>query len=221
MVWDSVWETIFQSQSWGKYPGEDLIRFVARNFYNCPERSLIKILEVGCGPGANLWYLAREGFEVYGVDGSPTAIQLAQSRLDEECPRWQGHLTIGDVTALPFADEVFDAVIDNECLCCNSYDVAIDIYSEMFRVAKPGGKLFSRTFAKGSWGDGAGTPAGHNAWFCSEGILAGKGLTRFTSLEEIENLMPKWKVESIELITHTRGGMAYEIKEWIIEGVRP
>jgi len=221
MVWDSVWDTIFQSQSWGKYPGEDFIRFVARNFYNSPQRSLIKMLEVGCGPGANLWYLAREGFEVYGVDGSATAMQLAQSRLDEECPGWQGRLITGDVTALPFADEVFDAVVDNECLYCNSYDVAVDIYSEMSRVTKPGGKLFSRTFARGSWGDGTGTPAGHNAWFCSEGGLAGKGLARFTSLEEIEKLATGWKVENIELITHTRGGMAHEIKEWIIEGVRP
>ena len=25
MAWDPVWENIFSNQSWGKYPGEDLI----------------------------------------------------------------------------------------------------------------------------------------------------------------------------------------------------
>ena len=60
MSWDATWEEVFRQQEWGKYPGEDLIRFVARNFYNVEKRSDIKILEVGCGPGANLWFIARE-----------------------------------------------------------------------------------------------------------------------------------------------------------------
>lgn len=221
MAWDSVWDEIFKSRSWGQYPGEDLIRFVAKNFYSCSQRELVKILEVGCGPGANLWYLAREGFQVYGIDGSPTAIELAQSRLDRECPNWKGRLIVGDVSLLPFSDYFFDAVIDNECLSCNSYQDAMTIYTEMLRVTKTGGKLFSRTFAKNSWGDGTGTPAGHNAWFCSEGVLAGKGLTRFTDIDEIEELVNGWKIENVELITSTRGGMAHEIREFIIEGVRP
>jgi hypothetical protein len=60
MVWDPVWENIFSSIPWGKYPPEELIRFVARNFYAALQRNRIKLLEMGCGPGANLWYMARE-----------------------------------------------------------------------------------------------------------------------------------------------------------------
>src|SRR5438105_645758 len=90
--WDPVWEDIFKSQPWGRYPGEDLIRFVARNFYKAPSRSSVRILEVGCGPGANLWYMAREGFSVFGIDGAPTALELARLRLDREVPGWSGEL---------------------------------------------------------------------------------------------------------------------------------
>lgn len=61
MVWDPVWEDIFLKHSWGKYPAEDLIRFIARNFYSVPSRSEINILEVGCGP--------RSQFMVYGPRG--------------------------------------------------------------------------------------------------------------------------------------------------------
>lgn len=220
MAWDSVWDEIFKSQPWGQYPGEDLIRFVAKNFYKVPQRSSVKLLEVGCGPGANLWYMAREGFQVYGIDGAPTAIELARSKLDRECPEWTGELDVGDIISLPYADETFDAVIDNECLSCNPYEASVRIYKEMSRVTKPGGKMFSRTFAMGSWGDGSGTAAGHHAWFCSEGVLAGKGLIRFTDPNEITDLVSGWTVEKVELITHTIDGMVHEIREFIIEGVR-
>lgn len=220
MAWDTVWEGVFKLQSWGKYPGEDLIRFVAKNFYGVSERSQIKFLEVGCGPGANLWFMAREGFQVYGVDGSKTAIDLARSRLDIECSGWDGELHCGDIAGLPYADMTFDAVIDNECLCCNSFESSQEIYAEMARVTKPGGKLFSRTFAAGSWGEGTGMSAGHHAWFCSEGPLAGKGYSRFTYLDEIDDLISGWVIESVELITHTRDQMSHTVKEFLIDGVR-
>ena len=65
---NNEWEEIFKTQGWGKYPPEELIRFIARKYSHEPNRKSIKILEIGCGPGANIWYLAREGFTVYGID---------------------------------------------------------------------------------------------------------------------------------------------------------
>jgi 2-polyprenyl-3-methyl-5-hydroxy-6-metoxy-1,4-benzoquinol methylase len=76
MAWNSGWDDIFRKHEWGKYPSENLVRYVGRNFYTVKDRSAITILEVGCGTGANLWYLAREGFSVYGIDGSNVAIEL-------------------------------------------------------------------------------------------------------------------------------------------------
>lgn len=59
---DNIWNSVFKNQEWGKYPSEDLIRFIARNFYSIKNRLDVKVLEIGCGPGANIWFLAREGF---------------------------------------------------------------------------------------------------------------------------------------------------------------
>lgn len=61
-------------------------------FYAVEDRATIKVLEVGCGPGANIWYLAREGFSVYAVEGSASAIEKAHNRLAAEVPHWQGEL---------------------------------------------------------------------------------------------------------------------------------
>lgn len=221
MSFDPVWEEIFKLQEWGRYPAEDMIRFVARNFYSSPNRGDVKILEVGCGPGPNLWYLAREGFQIFGVDGSKIAIERAKSRLDAECSQWKGGLVVGDILKLGFEDNQFDAIIDNEAIYNNSFEDAVRIYQEIFRVAKPGGKLFSRTFAKGSFGDETGTQAGHNAFLPSEGPFVGKGLSRFTEFSEIPILLGCFKVKEIELLRRTIENLAHEIKEWIIIGEKP
>ncbi|MED1801457.1 class I SAM-dependent methyltransferase [Brevibacillus porteri] len=221
MSWDPVWEEVFTKQEWGKYPGEDTIRFIARNFYKAPQRNEVKILEVGCGPGANLWYIAREGFRVYGIDGSETAVKKAEERLNIECPQWQGEVRVGDFSKLPYPDQYFDAVIDNEAIYCNSFDDSVGIYQEISRVTKKGGKLFSRTFAAGCWGDGTGQKVGHNAYLVSEGPLYQKGYSRFTTLEEIPELISGFKISEIQLLSRKVIGefsVERDIKEWIISG---
>jgi len=42
-----------------------------------------KALDIGCGTGDNVIWLAREGFDVTGVDYAETAIQQAQSKAKE------------------------------------------------------------------------------------------------------------------------------------------
>jgi len=216
MAWDPIWEDIFQKQSWGKYPAEDLIRFIAKNFYAVPSRSEVKILEVGCGPGANLWYMAREGFTVYGIDGSETAIKAAQARLDAEVKGWQGKVTVGDFLNLPYEDAFFEAVIDNEAIYSNSYEDAKQIYHNIFRVLKKKGKLFIRTFAAGSYGDGTGLKVGHRAYLVGEGPHLGKGYSRFTDAEDIRDLLGGFDILETELITRTIENMTHTIKEFIV-----
>lgn len=216
MTWDPVWEEVFKKQDWGKYPSEEIIRFVARNFYTVNKRSETRILEVGCGPGANLWYLAREGFATYGIDGSTTAIKKASDRLDEEFQLWIGELVVGDIENLPFEEGFFDAVIDNEAVYCNSFEKSIKIYSDIARVLKRGGKLFSRALSTGCWGDRTGTKVGYNAWIVNEGPALGKGYARFTDLEDIGVLMPEFQIEELQLITRRIDNLQHEVKEWVI-----
>jgi len=218
MTWDPVWEEVFSQQAWGKYPGEDLIRFVARNFYNAKSRIDLKILEVGCGPGANLWYMAKEGFQVYGIDGSATAIKQAQSRLDSELPNWKGQLVIGDISTLPFPNEYFDGVIDNGAVTCNSFENSSLIYSEMARVIKKQGKLYSRTIAKGSWGDETGEQVGYDTYIVDEGPLLGKGLIRFLRYDDIEDLVKGFSLHEIQLLSREYMDVNKSVKEWVIIG---
>lgn len=221
MAWDNTWDKIFRERPWGKYPGEDLIRFVARNFYAAEDRQAVQLLEIGCGPGANLWYMAREGFTVHGLEGSEHAVELARKRLDDECPGWRGEVRTGDIIASPYADAAFDAVIDSAAVTCNTWDTSKMIYREAARVLKPGGKLFSRTFAAGCWGDGTGARLDHWTWVVTEGPMQGTGPTRFTRADDIDELLgPDFVVDSLELLTRTMGNQAHEVREFIILATR-
>lgn len=222
MAWDPVWERVFTSQAWGRYPGEDLIRFVARNFYSAPDRSQVRFLEAGFGTGSNLWFIAREGFAVNGIEGSASACKIARERLDLECPGWDAaprdsKLVVGDIARLEWPDCSFDALIDSEAVYCNSFTESQQIYAEMHRVAVPGGKLFVRTFATDTWGDGEGTLLDHRRYVAETGPLAGKGPSRFTSEDELPDLLGEWRIDEVNLITRSLDAGRHIVREWIVQ----
>lgn len=213
--WDPVWEKVFSENAWGKYPGESLIRFIARNFYklNRPE---VKILEVGCGPGANIWYMAKEHFSPYGIDGSSTAIKQAQSRLSEE--NLSAELIVGDVVNLPYPDNFFDAVIDIECLYANDIDNTQKILNEIYRVLKKNGLFYSRTLSEKMYlGKSRVQIAEKSFTDISDGPIAGKGFTRLMDMNDINSLYGKiFKIRSIDFLECTQNNRAETISEYII-----
>lgn len=219
MTWDNIWEEIFKKQPWGKYPSEPLIRLIAKNFYQVPNRSDIKILEVGSGPGANLWYCAREGFTVFGIEGSETALKLAKARLDNEVKNWKGSLKIGDICQMDFQDNFFDCVIDIECLyCLKKKDLNLAI-KEIYRVLKPGGIFISRAFGKSTIGFETGEKIEENTFICDVGPLKGKGISRFIDLDDIERFYPEkyFVTKSVESTSYTLNNRKHTVQEWMIE----
>jgi ubiquinone/menaquinone biosynthesis C-methylase UbiE len=217
MTWDTVWEKIFQSQSWGRYPGENLIQFTARNFYQ-RQREEIRILELGCGPGPNIWYLSREGFDVYGVDGSSTAIEQAEKRLKEE--GLKAHLKVGDIRRLDYPDSFFDAVIDNECLYANSFQDCNVVLKEVHRVLKEDGLFYSRTFRHDMYVGKKQKKVGELEYTdVSDGSFGGKGFVRLMDRNSIDNLYGKFlRILSVDKIDYTYNNQANSIHEWIVIG---
>jgi len=218
MVWDRGWDELFSKQAWGRYPPEELVRFVARNYYRAPNRAEIKILEIGCGPGANLWYLAREGFCAYGLDGSRVALSQAARYL--ESAGVTARLSQGDATALPYPSGSFDCVLDIECIYANALPDTRRIIGEVHRVLAPGGKFFSKTFMTGTYGDGNGSRVGdepHTYTAIERGALHGEyGLIRFTAEEEIQDLYGAFSRVEYDYLIRSDKNRGHEVREWLI-----
>lgn len=216
----AVWEEIFQNNEWGKYPSAPVIRFIARNFYKVPNRKEIKILEIGSGTGANLWFCAREGFMVYGIDGSQTAVERMKDRFEKErLSEMLVDAKVGDYFDKldEFENNSLDAIIDSESLYCNSFERSKEIIAKSFTKLKEGGAMISLTFADGTWGlDGE--ECDYHAVFPIDGPMGGKGFSRYTTKEDIDKLykIDCNKIEKVEKQEYYHGENEI-VKEWVIE----
>lgn len=103
-------------------------------------RAGARVLDVGCGAGFLSNYLARQGFEVTGLDASKESLTVA-ARHDET-----GRVVyqVGDALALPHANESFDAVCAMDFL--EHVEDPASVVRECARVLRPGGLFFFHTF---------------------------------------------------------------------------
>ncbi|MBC5774826.1 class I SAM-dependent methyltransferase [Pontibacter sp. KCTC 32443] len=106
----------------------------------------MKLLDAGCGNGRNIQYLMQAGVKVYGADVSETAIEQVNQLAKELAPTLPArNFIVADLENLPFADTEFDVVICSAVLhFARSEAHFSSIITELWRVLKPGGLLFSR-----------------------------------------------------------------------------
>jgi ubiquinone/menaquinone biosynthesis C-methylase UbiE len=135
------WESTHQKVQWGQYPSEYLIQWIARNVPDDGARQTLRVLDVGCGAGANLWYLAEQGFTCTGMDISATALDRCKTLLSKRGQ--QAELVQGSITDLPFSANHFDIVIDLGGSACLPLATMPAYLSQLMRVLKPGGHFFA------------------------------------------------------------------------------
>lgn len=218
--WDPIWEEIFRSKEWGKYPPEHVIRFVAGNFYQVSHRKEMRLLEIGCGPGANVWFMAREGFTVSGIDGSATAIKQANERLLRE--GLTADLYVGDYSSLPWPDSNFDGVVENVSLYCNRWTAVKRALAEVRRVLKPGAPFLSSFFTDRTWGYGLGTMVEPGGFIdITEGPLAGGGFCLFLNHVRLRELFSDFTDVAVELLSRTLQGEHRLVEQFVIACRKP
>jgi ubiquinone/menaquinone biosynthesis C-methylase UbiE len=106
-----------------------------------------RVLEIGCGLGADLEQISRRGAEVVGIDLTPECVALAERRF--ELRGLHGEFVRGDAEALPFDDASFDGVYSVGVLH-HVPDVARAV-GEIRRVVRPGGRALVAVYHRNSW----------------------------------------------------------------------
>ena len=75
-----------------------------------------RAVDLGCGTGTNVVYLASHGWDAFGIDFSPKAIGMAKRRAHANGITARTHFLIADVTRLPDLGAPFDLALDMGCL---------------------------------------------------------------------------------------------------------
>ena len=106
----------------------------------------MSILDAGCGDGRNLIYFLRSGYEVFGVDESPNAVEQVRFFANALAPNLSNdNFQVSAVERMAFPDKRFDAVVSSAVLhFVENEQHFYRMLEEMWRVLKSGGLFFAR-----------------------------------------------------------------------------
>jgi len=105
-----------------------------------------RVLDAGCGSGRNLVYLLREGYEIFGADSDPRAIDEVRRLAAALAPRLPAdNFRVESVEEMSFPDALADVVLSSAVLHFARDDVQFHaMLHGTWRTLKPGGLLFCR-----------------------------------------------------------------------------
>jgi tellurite methyltransferase len=99
----------------------------------------MRVFDAGCGYGRNLVYLLREGYEIFGVDQDPRAVDAARQLSAAD------NFRVEAVEAMSFPDAFADVVLSSAVLHFARGDEQFGaMLRGTWRVLKPGGLFFCR-----------------------------------------------------------------------------
>lgn len=134
--------------SFNSDPDNDVVNFLEDIAHTYLQDNHV-ILDSGCGEGRNVKVLENhidhyqlKHNKIYGIDISKTAIDRAKKYFPNL------NFSVQDVANLNFTDNMFDVIIDAGCLHCNHYTQHQKIMDQYYRVLKPGGILFFKSFSQ-------------------------------------------------------------------------
>jgi ubiquinone/menaquinone biosynthesis C-methylase UbiE len=124
------------------------------------KRRALKILDLGCGAGRHVVYMASQTFEAYGVDASETGLKKTKERL--QANNLNAFLVRCDMKFPPFTDSYFDVVICLNTIYHQRLKEIQQTISEAHRILKNKGLFLVNFHSKRSHRYGKGVKVEEN-----------------------------------------------------------
>jgi len=132
--WDSIWKTE-EGRAWWLEPEPFVVSLLPR----FETEGLEKVLDLGFGLGRHSILLAKEEFDIYGIDTSPAGLQFALQWAEREDVTLD--LALGDMSQLPYASDFFDLILAWNVIYHGTVEYIQRTVAEVERCLRPGGSL--------------------------------------------------------------------------------
>ena len=216
---NSPWEDLYATaQHQSVWPWSDLVSLVMRHVVPAHENGF-RVLDLGCGMGANIPFFQTLGAEYYGVDISQTAI----STLQERFPDIADNMAVTDFTReIPF-DGPFDLVVDRGSLTHNTSDAikqSIALIEERMQPSAlfVGVHWFSTEHSDFTKGEPTEDPYCRTNF--TDGSFADVGVVHFTDEAHLRSLLAEFELIKLyhTLTDHVVPGDGARIAYWNFVG---
>jgi ubiquinone/menaquinone biosynthesis C-methylase UbiE len=189
-----TWDELFQQEEFRwREPHPAVVEFAKL----LQARRLQRVLDLGCGTGRHLIYLAKEGCEVHGTDISQTGLTYARQWLSQE--GLAAELKQSDMTAIPYPDGFFDAIISIFVIYHGTVEAMSRAIAEIYRVLRFGGLALLTFISTRSYRYGRGEEIEPGTFIPDEGVDAGVP-HHYSDRGEVEDLLKKFAILKMELV---------------------
>ena len=223
MSFSQEWEQRYaENTHMSIWPWSDVVSLVHRHCKPLIALGGGRVLELGCGAGANIPLFRTLGMDYYAIEGSPTIV----AQLHQRYPDLAGNIRVGDFTLeLPF-DVNFDLVIDRAALTHNNTASIKQALKTTHNALKPGGLFmgvdwFSKNhtdFSEGQASSDEFTKTNH-----SKGSFAGVGQVHFSDEVHLRNLFSDLEILFMEekLVRRYEPQDNHQFASWNIVARKP
>jgi len=180
-----------------EYSPEEPDKMVVQFAEFLKKKQVKRVLDLGCGAGRHVVYLAKQGFETYGIDISETGLKEAKNRLE------RGRLDAAtlikcDMKALPYVNQCFDAVISLFTIYHSTKQGIKDTITETQRTLRKRGFILLNFHSRRSGKYGKGIRIEENTFIQESGPEKGI-IHHFVNEDEIRELLEGFKDLEIQL----------------------
>lgn len=181
-MFNAEWELIHQESDWELAPCSFFIQALAEQPISFVGK---RVLDLGCGNGANALALAKFGGRIVAVDASPTAVAKLKAKIVPDfdiTPIW------ADVTDYTPDREAFDYIIFVSLLECLEQKEAVSVVQAMRSGLKPTGQVFAKILCEP----------------CDSSLLRAKA--RLVDKVDLAQMFDGYAYNAVKIICKTPGG---------------
>ena len=187
------WDRILPERTYSpEEPDETIVSFAG----SLHRRKKEATLDLACGAGRHVVYLAQQGFVVTGADISRTGLKMTHKKLGEY--GLTAALVRSAMNSLPFSDSSFDAVICTRAIHHQRLRGIRQTLSEITRVLRKDGPVLIDFLSKRTYSHAKGVEIEAETFIETEGHERGI-VHHYTDREELQRLFIDFRVISIDL----------------------